>query len=163
MSMASFSQKAPLKCDENIGISPSHLHKIYPYHLAIDSNMKFIQIGERLSKLIGSTQDLEGVQIRNLFDIVSPICQWNVDEIETLDTCTFELQLKRNLMLNCRSVSLSLKGGIIVSSSEQFDGKHTVLFLLSLNFSDFAAMQQVGFDMSDISRYTFQDELFTLG
>lgn len=123
--------------------------------------MKFIQIGERLSKLIGTTQDLKDSYIQSMFDIVSPICRW--DQIETFDTCTFELQLKSKLMLSCRSVSLSLKGGIIVASTEQVDGKHTVLFLLSLNFSDFAAMQQVGFDMSDISRYTFQEELFMLG
>ena len=143
-----------------IGISPSHLHKVYPYHLAINNDLQFIQIGESLSKLIGTTQDLEGVQIRNLFDITSPICQWDIDEIESLDSCTFEIQLKSNFMLNRNSATISLKGGVIVST--QSNGKRTALFLLSPSFNDSADLIHDGYNPSETNNYTCQEELFTL-
>lgn len=157
--MFSLSNRPRSSSVDNIGLSAAQLHKVYPYHIAIDDNLRVCQLGEKLAKLVRPSIKLNGVPIQSLFEITSPICQWDLNELEELETCTFELQLKNNSMFDCKT-ALSLKGGIVVAP--QADGKRTVLFLLSLNFSDYADLQQGGFDLTDISRYTFQEELFTL-
>ena len=141
-----------------IGISPSEMHDIFPHHLAIDSEMRIIQVGENLASLIGSSKDLMGTPVQNMFNIVSPRCDWDLNTISKLDKYKFELKLK-DPIFSTKKTTLSLKGGVIVSI--QLDGKQTVLFLLSLNLGDYADLRAGGFTLTDISRYTLQKELLS--
>lgn len=154
----------PQSVEDCIGISPLHLHKVYPYHIAIDEGMKITQLGAQLRDLFLSNKDLTGTPIQSLFDITSPKCEWNLDSIIKHEkTSKFVLQLK-NPMFYCKKPVVSLKGGVIVSTKViDYKQTATILFLLSLNFTDYSDMRAGGFaPATDVTRYAFQEELFLL-
>lgn len=79
-SPSSPSNRCPhLKSGKGITFSPSMIKKLFPYHFVVDDQMKIIQIGNSMEKLVrrfsikeSDSDKVIGLDIKNMFNIVSP-------------------------------------------------------------------------------------------
>lgn len=169
----------------NVGLSPEHLLKAYPFHIGIDKDFKIFQLGSRIMSLFANqmnhiskstnvTSDqcyLIGKPITDFFNIISPYkCKWDWKSINMAKDTTFELELKQDCLslisTTKRKISrLAVHGGILICDPkiDKTVDKFYALFLLHLKVKSLSDLSDNGFSLNDLSRYALQRELLLIG
>ena len=162
----------------SFGLSPSQLHEVFPHHVVIGPDLRIKQVGQGARSILKNFSHLEnnhsstsliGEKAEDVFSISVPDkCKWNWDDIMLHERAVFEVELVNTSLLRCNGLKrLPLKGGVVVTtthsdSSNSSMMEYTATFLFSLSFTELDQLRDCGFSASDVSRYTFQGDVFAI-
>lgn len=164
--------------DVGVGLSPSQLQIVFPYHIAIDANFQIIQLGNKLMDMV-IYQLLVGKHISDSFDLIKPNgFDWDWNHMIINQETSFELDLKASKTLKRKELKkISLRGDILLQGfdSQLLSTKNCIqstvsqsmpngaILLLHLNMSTTEELNDNGYRMSDVSKFDMQADLFHVG
>jgi len=136
-------------------ISNEKMREIFPHHVVIDQNFTILQIGVSTQKLIGSTRNIVGKSIKNIFKIKRPkLADWEWSAILKYQEQSYFLQ--SNLAEKRAS---NLKAHLITLS----ENPRRALFVLAPDAKNIQQLTNMNLTMSDLPLHTFQRDAIFLG
>jgi PAS domain S-box-containing protein len=133
----------------NFNITPEQFAELFPFHLVIDREMKIVQVGGVLQRML-QPMVLVGSSLAEHFEMNRPNCPLNFAAI---------IQRSRSLfLLQSQHQEMSLKGQMLYL--EAFDH---LLFIGSPNISDLTQLKKLDLSLNDFPFYdSVVDNLFLL-
>ena len=159
------------------GLNPSQLHDVFPYHVVIGSDLRIKQIGQGLLSILypqspstlkndnNTANSLIGENVEDYFSISMPTnCDWSWQHIKQHERTVIEVELINTNLLRPNGLRrLPLKGGVIITGAPSDDSESsTATFLFSLSFTELNQLRDCGYSASDVSRFTFQRDVFLI-
>ena len=153
----------------NINLTPSQLQVVFPFHIAIDSNLVIRQVGNYLADILQKSPTDEktciivGQPISNYFAVIyPPRSKWTWKLIKMAKESSLDLDLTDLSVVKRPNVkSLPLRGRLIISNPavDPSATEEGAVLLLCLRFTDGLDLQDSGFTLADVSKFTFQREM----
>jgi hypothetical protein len=144
-----------------VGISPFQLQEIFPFHVAIDNQMKIVQVGIKLFAMLGGSHIL-GSSIGQIFKIANiKDSKWDWNFLKSIAISTLHVELIDTKLLSVgrdiRATAFTLSGQIYFTASGT---SPTGLLLLSPSLS---SLEPFGIKDSDLPIHSFQADLIEAG
>ncbi len=135
----------------------------FPFHLVVNSNLEIIQLGDKLAKLIYSTNKYANVihqSVEKYFSISTPPnYPWNWQQLIKLEDTTVEL-----ILLHSPN-KISFRGAFFILDPEKdsYAPELSAMFLININILSIDEMSEHQLKLSDFPRHNFQRDLLIIG
>ena len=129
-------KEAPPILPMQIGLPPEQFAAAFPFHFALDLNLKFLQLGSTLRRICGDAQP--GVAFDNVFSSVRPVGEISLEWIRNNSSHFFLLDhRKTHLLLRGEFMRLPGQDILLFLGSPWFTDSSEIT-ALDLRFEDFA-------------------------
>lgn len=152
----------------NINLTPLQLQNVFPFHIAIDSNLIIRQVGTYLIDILKKSSDektcvIVGQPISNYFAIVyPPRSKWTWKLIKMAKDSSLDIDMTDlSVVARPNVLTLPLRGRLVITNPtvDPDATEEGAVLLLCLRFTDGLDLQKAGYSLADISKFTFQREM----
>ncbi|GAX73385.1 hypothetical protein CEUSTIGMA_g838.t1 [Chlamydomonas eustigma] len=131
--------------------SPSLFYKLFPFHLVVDRDMRVVQAGSGLLRLMRSSGLQPGALASDHFKFKVPYAAWEFEELSNLGASCCLLRTK---------IGLELKGGF--DQTVMPDGQPALLFTGSPRVKDLTELQSHKLFLSDIPPHDMSSDFVVM-
>lgn len=146
-------------------VSPNTFCRAFPFHIIFDRNMKIVQYGTSIARILPQMRD-RGCKVTDLLEIMRPRSEFKFETILEHINSLFVLRTKRSSVRpSCdllehgtlRSPLISLKGEMVHDEDNDY-----VLYLCSPSVKDLDDLSRCGLYLSDIPLHDATREMVLL-